>query len=85
MAVSRYVLTSTVTVAAGTASADALNGNGSASTPATGWSALWPTTFIAGTAIMLDPAGKLFAAIGVGNLRANVQGQDDRGGAALAN
>jgi hypothetical protein len=64
---------------------DALNANGSVSTPATGWSALWPTTFLQGTAILLDPAGKLYAAIGAGNLRAWVQGQDDAGHAALAN
>jgi len=36
MALNRYVLTSTVTVAAGAATADTLNGNGSATTPATG-------------------------------------------------
>lgn len=46
--------------------------------------ALWPQTFIQGTAIVLDPAGPLFTAIGAGNLRAYVQGQDDRGGAALS-
>jgi hypothetical protein len=34
--------------------------------------------------IELDPAGPLYAAIGVGNLRARVQGQDDAGHAALA-
>jgi hypothetical protein len=42
-------------------------------------------TFIVGTTIVLDPAGPLFAAIGAGNLRVYVQGQDDRGGAALSN
>ena len=45
---------------------------------------LSPQTFIAGTAIALDPAGALYAALS-GNLRAYVQGQDDRGGAALSN
>ena len=35
--------------------------------------------------IELDPAGALYAAIGAGNLRAYVQGRDDRGGAALSN
>jgi hypothetical protein len=35
--------------------------------------------FITGTAIVLDPAGTLCAAIRVGNLRAYVQGQDDVG------
>ena len=38
-----------------------------------------------GTPIMLDPAGPLYTAIGAGNLRPFVQGQDDRGGAALSN
>ena len=58
---------------------------GTASTPATGWAEDWPATFIKGTAIILDVASALFTAIGTGNLRAYVQGQDDRGGAALAN
>jgi len=34
---------------------------------------------------MLDPAGPLYTAIGAGNLRPFVQGQDDRGGTALSN
>jgi hypothetical protein len=38
-----------------------------------------------GTPIMLDPAGPLYTAIGAGNLRPFVQGQDDRGGTALSN
>jgi hypothetical protein len=44
-------------------------------------------TFIAGTVITLDSAltNGLYAAIGAGNLRAYVPGQDDRGGAALSN
>jgi hypothetical protein len=85
MALSRYVLTSTVTVAAGTASADTLNDNGSATTPATGWSALWPTTFLAGQAILLDPSGKLYGAIGAGNLRAWADGIDNVGHQGTAN
>lgn len=90
MALNCYVLTSTTTVPAGTAAP-------AAGEPATGGAAgfgnasisagavLWPTTFIAGTTIVLDPAGPLYAAIGGANLRAYVQGQDDRGGAALSN
>ena len=35
--------------------------------------------------IELDPTGPLYVAIGSSNLRAYVQGQDDRGGAALSN
>lgn len=42
-------------------------------------------TFIEGTVIELDPAGALYRAIGAGNLRAYVQGQDDVGHAALSN
>jgi hypothetical protein len=84
MALNRYVLTSTVTVAAGAATADTLNGNGSATTPATGWSQLWPTTFLAGQAIDLDPAGKLYGAIEAGNLRAWAD-QEAVGHAATAN
>ena len=45
----------------------------------------FPQTFIAGTAIILDPAGALYGAISAGNLRAYVQGQDDMGHAALSN
>ncbi len=91
MALARYVITSAVTVPAGTAATPA------AGEPATGGAAgygnaaisagavLWPTTYIAGTAIVLDPAGPLYAAIGAGNLRAYVQGQDDVGHGGLAN
>lgn len=43
------------------------------------------TTFLQGTAIVADPAGALFTAIGAGNLRAFVDGQDNVGHAALAN
>ena len=46
---------------------------------------LYPQTYKAGQVIMLDPAGALYTAIGAGNLRAWVQGQDDVGHAALAN
>jgi hypothetical protein len=46
---------------------------------------LFAQTFLAGTAIVLDPAGPLYAAIGSGSLRPYVQGQDDVGHAALAN
>ena len=91
MALSRYVLTATVTVPAGTPAIPA------AGEPATGGAAgygntstsagigYFPQTFIAGTTIVLDPAGALYAAIGAGNLRPYVQGQDDVGHAALAN
>ena len=63
-------------------------GNAATASPATaGKYGLFPQTFIQGTVIVLDPvpANGLYAAIGAGNLRAYMQGQDDRGGAALAN
>ena len=90
MALSRYVLTATVTVPAGTAATPAAGepgtggvaGYGNASISA--GAVLWPTTFIAGTTIVLDGASALYTALS-GSLRPYVQGQDDRGGAALAN
>ena len=76
MALSRYVLTATVTVPAGTPATVAAGepgtggaaGYGSKSTSA--GIGYFGQTFIAGTAIVLDPAGALFTAIGAGNLRA---------------
>jgi hypothetical protein len=93
MALNRYVLTSTVTVAAGTLAtavagepeSGGLAGLGNAATAVGQAGGLWPTTFISGTAIVLDPAGALFTAIGAGNLRLFTQGVDDVGHAALAN
>jgi hypothetical protein len=90
MALNKYVLTATVTVAAGTA-ATVVAGepgtggpSGFGSAPTTG-GPLMPSTFIKGTPIVLDPASALYTAIGAGNLRAYVQGQDDVGHAALGN
>lgn len=90
MALNRYVLTATVTVAAGTAATVAAGepGTGGAAgfggAPTTG-GPVWATTYIKGTAIVLDPAGPLYTLIGAGNLRAFVDGQDTVGHAALAN
>jgi hypothetical protein len=82
MALSRYVLTATVTVAAdvaatvvagepGTAGAAGFGNTASVSPPTATKYGLNPSvTFLKGTAIVLDPAGSLFAAIGAGNLRA---------------
>ena len=87
MALGRYVITANTMVPAGT-SATPLSGEpgtgaqagyGSSATP------LSAATFVAGTAIMLDSACPWYAAIGAGNLRAYVPGQDDRGGATLSN
>jgi hypothetical protein len=87
MALNRYVLTSTVTVAAGTAATVVAGepgtggaaGYGNGALAAGQVDALWPTTFIKGTPIMLDPAGALFAAIGSGNLKAFTAAQDSSG------
>jgi hypothetical protein len=90
MALNRYVLLGNVTVAAGTAATVTAGepGTGGAAgdgNAATTGGPLWPTTFLEGTAIVLDPAGELYSLIGAGNLRAYVQGQDDVGHAALSN
>jgi hypothetical protein len=98
MALSRFVLTSTVTTVPDTLATPVAGepgtggaagfGNSATVSPATaGKYGLWPQTFLAGTVIMLDPApaNGLYAAIGAGNLRTYVQGQDDAGHAALAN
>jgi hypothetical protein len=90
MALSRFVLTATVTVAAGAATTGT-QGWGNATTAGTAWSELWPVTFVKGQVIEADltagttPPQLLYQAIGAGNLRAYVQGQDDVGHAALAN
>jgi hypothetical protein len=86
MALSRFVLTSTVTVMAGEP------GTGGAAAPRPRLVTRCPSqTFIEGTVIVVDSsAGStgpqlLYQAIGAGNLRVYVQGQDDVGHAALAN
>lgn len=98
MALTRYVLTANVTITPdvaatlvagepGTGGAAGF-GNAATASPATATKfGLWPQTFLAGTAIVLDPvpANGLYAAIGAGNLRPYVQGQDDVGHAALSN
>ncbi len=91
MTLSRYVLTATVTVPAGTPSpvtagepgTGGAAGFGSASISA-GYG-IFPQTFIAGTAIVLDSASPLYTAIGAGNLRAFADGTDNVGHAALSN
>lgn len=93
MALNKYVLTANVTIAAGTlATAVAgepatggVSGFGNAETAIGQAGALWPTSYISGTAIVLDPAGPLFTAIGAGNLRLFTDGTDTVGHAALAN
>lgn len=87
MALSRFVVTAAVTVPAGAAAGGTA---GSASTPDTAWSELWPVTFLPGQVIVADSsAGStgpqlLYQALAA-SIRPYVQGQDDRGGAALSN
>ena len=101
MALSRFVVTATVTIAAGTpvtptageqvfGSSSLATGSGSSST----WPPMEPYTFHPGDVIYADssapgstPTGtqQLYQAIGSSSLRAYVDGQDGRGGAALAN
>jgi hypothetical protein len=91
MALSRFVLQNNVTVNAGTPAAGSF---GSASPPGapSAWSELWPVTFQRGQVIWADSAAGtttgaqlLYQAIGAGNLRAFVAGQDDGGRDGLAN
>ena len=91
MALGRYVVTQTTTVPAGTlatpvAGEPATGGVAGYGSAATTGGPLFATTFLAGTPLILDPAGPLYAALnGAGALRAYVQGSDDRGPAALSN
>jgi hypothetical protein len=107
MALSRFVVTSTVTVTpdvlatpvAGEPATGGASGFGSSATvvPVVGSQGKYglpgmPLTFIKGTVIVADSvagfdtaAKLLYQAIGAGNLRPYVQGQDDSGHAALAN
>jgi hypothetical protein len=91
VALGRYVVTQTTTVPAGTlatpvAGEPATGGVAGYGSAATTGGPLFATTFLAGTPLILDPAGPLYAALnGAGALRAYVQGSDDRGPAALSN
>jgi hypothetical protein len=95
MALTRYVLTATVTVpAAGTPATETAGEPGTGGAAGYGNSGtsarygVFPQTFVAGTAIDLEPAGALYAAITAANasaLRAYVPGQDDMGHRALSN
>jgi hypothetical protein len=77
MALNRYVLTTTVVVPAGTITTPIVAGEpgtggaaGHGNTSTSAGYGIFPNMFVQGTAIVLDPAGPLFAAIGAGNLRA---------------
>ena len=90
MALNRYVVTATTTIAAGTAATLTPGEPGTGGAAGFGSAAVasgpvWPTTYIKGQAILLDPAGPLYSAIGAGNLRAFTDGTDTVSHAALAN
>jgi hypothetical protein len=91
MAVQRFVVTSTTTVAAGTPATVVAGepGTGGAAgfggAPTTGGPP-WPTVYTKGTPIVLDTAGSLYAALnGAGALRPFTDGTDTVSHAALAN
>jgi hypothetical protein len=81
MALNRYVVTSDTTVPAGTPTAVS-GGPGTVS-----WSGAGPftVTHARGQAVVLDPAGALFAAIGAPNLRAWAEGTDAAGRPGISN
>jgi hypothetical protein len=95
MALARFTLTNTVTIAAGTPAADS-NGFGlvtwaGPAGPPQQWAAPFPVTIPKGTVVLADSSGgtsatcQLYAAIGAGNLAAYRDGTDAVGHAALAN
>lgn len=97
MALSRFVLTATVVLPAGAYTSE-IFATGGGPIPNAGGNAQGAGTYgsnggitiPAGTVIYADStgsggAGALYTAIGAGNLRAYVPGQDDVGHAALAN
>jgi hypothetical protein len=93
VALARYVVTNTTTVAAGSFTLDSgaglRDGTGSWAGAAGAWAEGFGVTFVKGQSIMLDNAAgggqALYTAIGAGNLRAYVQGSDDVGHGGLGN
>lgn len=90
----RFVITQTVTVAAGTVATVVAGEPGTGGAAGFGNTAIsagaedWGTTFIAGTAIVLDsgtPSALYTALNGASAIRAYVPGQDDVGHAAISN
>ena len=75
MALNRHVLTATLTLPPGTAATVTAREPGAggaasyANAAVSAGAALWGTTLLADTMIVLDPAGALYAAIGASNLR----------------
>lgn len=71
MALSRYTLSAAVTLAADTlAAAPGFGSSATVSPDTAGKWGLWPLVLPQGQAIILDPSGALFSAIGAGNLAA---------------
>jgi hypothetical protein len=92
MALSRYVLTATTTVPAGTPATPAAGEPGTGGAAGYGSAAisagavLWLQTFPRGQVIMLDNASPLYSYLnGQGAVRAYVQGTDDVSHAAISN
>lgn len=92
MALSRFVTTVAVTLASDVLTAGTGGwGNATGANAAGNWDTNGPQVIPAGTVLWADSsAGStgpqlLYQAIGAGNLRAYVQGQDDVGHAALCN
>lgn len=90
MAVNKYIVTATTTIAAGTAATLTPSEPGTGDpagpcSPAVASGPLWPVTFLKGTPIVLDTAGSLYAALnGAGALRP-LTDADTVSHAALAN
>lgn len=89
MAINRYVLTSTVAIAAGTPATVVAGepgtggpaGYGNAGTVTAGGESNWPAgqSLLKGMIIMLDPTGPLFTQIGAGNLQLVTPAQETGG------
>lgn len=87
MAINNYVLTATVTLAAGTPATVVAGepgtggaaGYGNIGETAGTWAQPWATTFYEGQLIRLDTAGQLYAAITAGNLRQVTPAQESGG------
>jgi hypothetical protein len=82
MALNRYVVTSDTTVPAGTATPVS---GGAGNTVSWSGPGPYPVTYARGQAVVLDPAGALFAAIGAPNLRAWADGTDAAGRPGISN
>lgn len=91
MALNRYVVSKTTTVAAGTLATPTpgepeTGGAAGFGSSATTGGQLFAATFIEGTPLVLDTGSALYAALnGAGALRAWVPGTDDRGPSGISN